>query len=176
MIRIALMSTADRSPDLTRMTDHLYTTLEQIEKVEVVRVDLLPGQPVVYGNYAYIVFCGYDHAVLSHLHAAMAVTDPQSTRIILYDEPGASPQFELNSLMFRGVDSARLPAHSVTRLIFSWTYRDVLIMAQNDPLRLKDDTGSAKAASRPKSAKSDSRNVERSARARQVEDSGESQT
>jgi hypothetical protein len=55
MIRIALMSTADRSPDLTRMTDHLYTTLEQIEKVEVVRVDLLPGQPVVYGNYAYIV-------------------------------------------------------------------------------------------------------------------------
>ena len=140
MQTIALLYTerSEAEKDLGKMIRHLETVLGEIEDLEVVterlNTDTLPN----YTLYGHLVFCGYDHITLGHIHLAMAVTDPAKTRITLYDEPGAAIDRELSAIMFRAIDLRRAPGSSATRLISSWSHRDIVVTARQDVLKSKD--------------------------------------
>ncbi len=132
---IALLYTirSEAEKDLGRMIHHLDGVLAEIEGVEVVTEELAADRAVDYGRYDHLVFCGYDHITLGHIHLAMAATE--TARITLYDEPGAAIDRELSAIMFRAIDLRRAPGSSATRLVSSWSHRDVVATARQDVLK-----------------------------------------
>jgi len=177
MLRIAILSTpqSDSQKDLGKMITHLVGILEEIEKVEVDKISLSADKILPYTDYHHLVFCGTDHITYAHLHMAMSQTDPSETRIILYDEPGASTQRELNALFFRGSDQGRIPSSSLTRLLHSWSHRDLVAIAEQDVLKYGDGPESIKPATSSGSAKSTNRGSQRSSGARKVGVKGDTQ-
>ena len=135
--RIALLYTerSEAEKDLGRMIRHLEGVLAEIDGVEVVTEKLVADRAVDYSRYGHLVFCGYDHTTLGHIHLAMAVTDPAKVRITLYDEPGAAIDRELSAIVFRAIDLRRAPGSSATRLVSSWSHRDVVATAKQDVLK-----------------------------------------
>jgi len=176
MLKVALLYTGRSrfERDLGKMVTCLEGLLKETDGVEVTSVQLDPVTVPDYSTYHHLVFCGYDHITLAHLHLALGVTDPTVTRITLYDEPGASIERELNTLLFRGVDvNARIPAGSVTRLTHSWSHRDIVAVCKQDVLKYtNEDTRSAGKDSGPQPVKPPTRTRSGSTRARQVAGKG----
>ena len=175
MLKVALLYTEKTGSerDLGKMITHLTGILTDMSGVSVESVALKVDTPLPnYNSFHHLVFCGYDHITLSHLHFALHVTDPNSVHITLYDEPGASIERELNTLLFRGVDvNARIPSASVTRLTHSWSHNDIVAVCKQDVLKYTHEgperpTGDAtspkptKPVSRPRSGGSRTRQVE----------------
>jgi len=175
--QIALIFTENSKSerDLGKMIDHLDSELSRVPGVEVSQLVLDPSKvftPLT--SYDHLVFCGYDHTTLASLHYSMEVVS-EKVRIVMYDEPGASIDRELNSLFFRGIDMGRIPGSSSTRIIYSWSYKDILAISSQDVLKLKDGSGHPGAVKKPGKSKSPSRSSSRNTRTRQVESQGETQ-
>lgn len=170
MLKIALLYTErSRSErDLGKMIDHLSGLLAELENAQVDVVVLTPGSLPALAGYHHLVFCGLDHLTLAALHFALHTTDFESTRITLYDEPGASVERELNALLFRGVDHGRMPASSVTRLTHSWSHRDIVATCKQDALRCPDGPEPSGQPASSGSAKPTSRGSKRGTGAREV--------
>lgn len=172
MLKIALLYT-ERSKserDLGKMIDHLSGLLAELENTQTDHIVLSAGSLPPLAGYHHLVFCGLDHLTLASLHLALESTDAESTRITLYDEPGASVERELNSLLFRGVDHGRMPASSVTRLTHSWSHRDIVATCKQDALRCSDGPEPSGKSASSGSAKPTSRGGKGSSRAREVAD------
>lgn len=162
--------------DLNRMIDHLSSVLKEIDGVEVTDVNLSKANGVIcpYPKSGVLVFCGYDHLVLAYLN--LALNDlPEDVKVVMYDEPGASIDRELNTLFFRGVDSGRMPSSSITRIIHSWSYRDILGIARQTLLQCAHGPGTAQTIGKPDQAKSLSGSRKGTNRTRQVENPGDPQ-
>lgn len=175
MHTIALLYTArsEAERDLGQMINHLTKALDGMEGVKVVREVLTGDKPVQYGSYHHLVFCGYDHITLGHIHLAMAVTDPAEARITLYDEPGAAIERELSAIVFRAIDLRRAPGSSATRLMSSWNHRDILAIAKQDVLKYSDGTdGSAGTVAGAIGSPARPGKPSRGARARKVDHTG----
>lgn len=174
MLRIALLYTErSRSErDLGKMIKHLFGVLSEIENTHVVGIVLEPGIVHDYSSYHHLVFCGYDHVTFAHIHLAMATTDPDKVRITLYDEPGASTERELGTLLYAGIDRRRIDASAATRLIYSWSHRDLVATAKQDVLRYGHGPESAGTTGSAEPAPAPSRPDPRADRARQVENKG----
>lgn len=171
--RLALLYTerSESERDLGVMIGHLRSVLAEIEGVEVATEVLTPDRPIPYSDYDHLVFCGYDHATLGHIHLAMAATE--TTRITLYDEPGAAIDRELGAIIYRAIDLRRAPGSSATRLVSSWSHRDIVATARQDVLKLGNGTdGSDKPAAGAVDSPSRSGNSGRGTRARKVENKG----
>ena len=151
------------------MIKHLFGVLSEIENTHVVGIVLEPGIIHDYSSYHHLVFCGYDHVTLAHLHLAMATTDPDKTRIILYDEPGASPEREFGALLYAGIDQRRFPLNCATRIMYSWSHRDLVHITRQDVLKYGNGSEPTRTDSDPKPAQSESGSSSRTNRARQVE-------
>jgi len=177
MLKIALLYTErSRSErDLGKMIDHLSGLLAELENTQADSIILTPGSLPSLAGYHHLVFCGLDHLTLAALHLALESTDSESTRITLYDEPGASAERELNALLFRGVDHGRMPAQSVTRLTHSWSHRDIVATCKQDVLRCSDGPGPSGQPASSGSAKPTRRAGSRGSRAREVADTGTAQ-
>lgn len=171
MLRIALLHTrrSAEEKDLGKMIMHLLGVLSDIENTHVVGVVLESGIVHDYSSYNHLVFCGYDHVTFAHLHLAMATTDPDKTRITLYDEPGASVERELGTLLYAGIDRRRIDASSATRLIYSWSHRDLVATTKQDVLKYENGPGTAGTTSNPEPAQSEPGPDSGADRARQVE-------
>ena len=174
MLRIALLYTerSQSERDLGKMIKHLFGVLSEIENTYVVGIILEPGTIHDYSSYHHLVFCGYDHVTFAHLHLAMATTDPDKVRITLYDEPGASTERELGTLLYAAIDRRRIDASDATRLVYSWSHRDLVATTKQDMLKYghgpesAGTTGSTEPASPPPGSNP------RVDRARQVENKG----
>ena len=174
---IALLYTerSEAEKDLGRMIRHLEGVLAEVEGVEVVTERLTADCVPDYNLYGHVVFCGYDHITLGHIHLAMAATDPAKVRITLYDEPGAAIDRELSAIVFRAIDLRRAPGSSATRLVSSWSHRDVVATAKQDALKSRD--GSARypePTPGPSSTPARSGKSNRTTRARKVDAAGAS--
>jgi len=179
MLKIALLYTkrSRSEKDLGKMIDHLEKILSEMDGVEVKNINLDNTQySSSLSSYQHLVFCGLDHLTLAGLHLALESTDPETTRITLYDEPGASAERELNSVLFRGVDHRRMPPHSVTRLTHSWSHRDIVATCKQDVLKYDNGPGLAKSTPSSGSTKSSRRSSSGSSRTRKVETPGATQT
>lgn len=176
MLKVALLYTgrSGSERDLCKMVTCLKGLLKETDGIELTSVELDPVTVPDYTGYGHLVFCGYDHVTFAHLHLALELTDPATVRITLYDEPGASIERELNTLLFRGVDvNSRIPAGSVTRLTHSWSHRDIVAVCRQDVLKYtNEDTRSAGKDSSPQPVKPVSRTRSGSTRARQVAGKG----
>lgn len=171
--RLALLYTerSESERDLGVMIGHLRSVLAEVEGVEVATEVLTPDRPIPYNDYHHLVFCGYDHVTLGHLHLAMAATE--TARITLYDEPGAAIDRELGAIIYRAIDLRRVPGSSATRLVSSWSHRDIIATARQDVLKLGNGTdGPNQPAAGPVDAPSRSGNSGRGSRARKVETKG----
>ena len=154
------------------MIRHLEGVLADVEGLEVVTERLSADTVPDYGRYDHLVFCGYDHITLGHIHLAMAATT--ETRITLYDEPGAAIDRELSAIVFRAIDLRRAPGASATRLVSSWSHRDIVATARQDVL--KSDNGAARHPEPtpvPGSAPARTGKPGRTPRARKVDAAGE---
>jgi hypothetical protein len=114
-------------PDLGKMIQHLESVLKEIEGVEVKICTLGNGlKPLPQVDYT--VLCGYDHITLAYFHLAL----DKGLKLAIYDEPGRALQTEMNSLMYRGVDSGRIPPTSLGAVEYCWSYKDIVgIVKQN---------------------------------------------
>lgn len=158
--------------DLGVMIGHLRSVLSEVEGVEVTTEVLTPDRPVPYSDYDHMVFCGYDHTTLGHIHLAMAATE--TARITLYDEPGAAIDRELGAIVFRAIDLRRAPGSSALRLVSSWSHRDIVATARQDVLKLGNGTdGPNQPAASVVDAPSRPGNPGRGSRARKVETKGD---
>lgn len=175
MLPVAILYTArsESERDLGRMINHLNRVLTDIDNTSVDLVELDANTLVDFTPYRIIVVCGYDHITLAHLHLALNSTDPSDTRIILYDEPGASIERELNTLLVAGSDRGRIPASSTTRLVHSWSHRDIVATTQQDVLKYGNGPEPAGKPTSPEPAKPRSGRGSRSSRARKVDGKGE---
>lgn len=175
MLKIALLSTENSrsTRDLDKMISHLALVLKDLEGVEVDEVDLKKDLRLDSGKYNYFIFCGYDHVTLAHIHLVLS-EEPSGgvNRIFLFDEPGASIERQLSSLIFQGIDYQRIPAGSASRLISSWSYRDIVGMARVDMVKLKDGQSTPEPAPDSGDAKPAPRSNQRVNRTRQVETKG----
>lgn len=174
---IALLYT-DRSEgekDLGKMIGHLAGVLAEVEGAEVVAEKLAADRIVDYNRYDHLVFCGYDFVTLGHIHLAMAATDPERVRITLYDEPGAAIDRELSAIVFRAIDLRRAPGSSATRLVTSWSHRDIVSTARQDVLRLAHGAPQRPPEPTPSHSSTPARSGKpnRSPRARKVDAEGE---
>lgn len=176
-MKVALLYTnrSKAERDLGKMIDHLSGLLDELENIHTDQIILTPGLLLTLSEYQHLVFCGLDHLTLAFLHLALESTDSESTRITLYDEPGASAERELNSLLFRGVDHGRMPSSSVTRLTHSWSHRDIVATCKQDVLRCSDGPGPTGQPASSGSAKPARRVGSGNSRARKVETSGAAQ-
>ena len=175
--QIALIFTENSASerDLGKMIAHLDSELSGIPGVEVSQLIIDPSKVFIpLTDYNHLVFCGYDHATLASLHYAMEVV-PEEIRIVMYDEPGAAIDRELNTLFFRGIDMGRMPGSSSTRIIYSWSYKDIVSISRQDVLPLSNGSGVSGTAKGASKSKSPSRSGSRNTRARQVEGKGEAQ-
>ena len=174
MLPVAILYTArsESERDLGRMINHLNRVLTDIDKTSVDLVELDANTLVDFTPYRIIVVCGYDHITLAHLHLALNSTDPSDTRIILYDEPGASIERELNTLLVAGSDRGRVSASSTTRLVHSWSYRDIVATTQQDVLKYGNGPEPAGQPASPGPAKPRSGRGSRGSRARKVDGEG----
>ena len=175
--RIALLYTerSEAEKDLGRMIRHLEGVLAEVDGVEVVTERLSADTVPDYGRYDHLVFCGYDHVTLGHIHLAMAATT--ETRITLYDEPGAAIDRELSAIVFRAIDLRRAPGSSSTRLVSSWSHRDIVATARQDVL--KSSNGAARhpePTPSPSSAPARAGKPGRTPRARKVDVAGAAPT
>jgi hypothetical protein len=162
---------SESEKDLGVMIGHLRSVLAEIEGVEVAIEILTSERPIPYSDYQHLVFCGYDHTTLGHIHLAMAATE--TARITLYDEPGAAIDRELGAIVYRAIDLRRVPGSSATRLVSSWSHRDIIATARQDVLKLSHGTdGSNQPAAGPVDAPSRSGNSGRGSRTRKVETKG----
>lgn len=171
--RLALLYTirSESERDLGVMIGHLKSVLAEVEGVEVSIEILNPQRPVPYNDYQHLVFCGYDHTTLGHINLAMAATE--TARITLYDEPGAAIDRELGAVIYRAIDLRRAPGSSATRLVSSWSHRDIVATARQDVLKFGNGTdGPDKPAAGAVDSPSRSGNSGRGTRARKVENKG----
>jgi len=175
--QIALIFTENSKSekDLGKMIDHLDSELSGVPGVEVSQLILDPSKVFIpLTSYNHLVFCGYDHTTLASLHYAMEVV-PDDVRIVMYDEPGAAIDRELNTLFFRGIDMGRIPGSSSTRIIYSWSYKDIVSISRQDVLKSSNGSGPSGTIKGSGKSKSASRSSSRNNRARQVESKGEAQ-
>ena len=138
MSKIAILSTPARGqektfvPTLARLRNELGDLKGKdcsfIEMGEVL-VDM--------AEYDLLVFCGYDHITLAHIHIALHQHKP----LIIFDEPGKSLERELNSVLFLGMDSGRVTPEFFKLITHCWSYRDVVglikVLPENEPGVLK---------------------------------------
>lgn len=171
-VAIVYSSRSESEHDLGRMINHLVRVLTDTGNVRVDRVELSPSTLVDFTVYRTIVVCGYDHITLAHLHLILESTDPSDTRIVLYDEPGAIIERELNTLLVAGSDRGRVPTSSTTRLIHSWSHRDIVAMTGQDVLKYGNGPEPARQPASPEPAKPRSGRSSRSSRARKVDGKG----
>lgn len=175
--QIALIFTENSASerDLGKMIAHLDSELSGIPGVEVSQLVLDPSKVFIpLTNYDHLVFCGYDHLTLASLHYTMEVA-PKEIRLVMYDEPGAAIDRELNILFFRGIDMGRMPGSSSTRIIYSWSYKDIVSISRQDMLLSSNGSGVSGTVKGSSKSKSPSRSGSRNTRARQVEDKREAQ-
>jgi hypothetical protein len=143
--------------DMSTLKSILLSELGSVEGLDVVELcaDRASAPPEALQSYSLAIFCGYSLHLLSALFAAMA----QGIPVLLYDLPGDSIERELNSILFSGVDSQRLPSSVLSQVTHSWTYRDIV--------------GICRQISKNAPAEGTPGNVDRP---RQVENPGEAQT
>ena len=124
MLKVAVLGTEKNlsQKDLKIMADHLEKSLNELEGVKADRVTLSSLLTLDFSLYDVLVFCGYDHITLAHVHLAL----DSGRDINLYDEPGQAIERELNSVLFSGMGCGRIPPSSLSRITHSWTYRDIL--------------------------------------------------
>lgn len=156
--------------DLGAMISHLQTCLGANAKSIELSADRLND----FSPYQVLVFCGYDHITLAHLNLALDLT-PTSTTIVWYDEPGASIDRELNSVLFRGMDAGRIPPASVSRIVNSWSYQDIVAISKQRLLESPDGSGTVQPTGKTVSSRPTSRLPKANPRARQVEDNRDTQ-
>jgi hypothetical protein len=121
--------TIDNSSDINKMTVHLEQVLTEREKV-----DLKTRQSLTDANIKgsdYIVFCGYDTAILSEFFKALSVIESldgtfDGPLLFLYDEPGQSIEEHLNYIFTRGMDLRRVDPKIFDKVISTWSYRDII--------------------------------------------------
>jgi hypothetical protein len=114
-------------PSLGKMIQHLEGVLKEIEGVDVKTCTLTSGFKAL-PQADYTIFCGYDHVTLAYLHLAL----DKALKLAVYDEPGKALQTELGALMYRGVDSDRIPPGSLSAVEYFWSYKDIVgIVKQN---------------------------------------------
>lgn len=172
MLKIALLFTeASRSTkDLGEMITHLSKVLKGVTNVQVNELELSSKSFAPFDQYDYLVFCGYDHVTLANIHMALASESEEETkRIFLFDEPGASINMQLSSLIFQGIDYRRIPPSSASRLISCWSYRDIVGVARADVVKLDNGPKTPESASDTGDAKPTTGRGQRANRARQVE-------
>jgi hypothetical protein len=162
--KVAILSSlrSQSERDLGKMIEHLYKCLSEVQGSVVEKITLTDKKFVSFGDFDYVVFCGYDHVTFSHLH--ICLSQEVKPFITLYDEPGKSLESEINSILFRGVDCARVPVSSLSAVEYSWSYRDILSRVKQS-CRSRELENPVKLESRSESS---SRNT----RTRQVENSG----
>lgn len=175
-VAIVYTSRSESEKDLGRMINHLTRLLTDIDNVRVDRIELKPDKVIDFTTYHNIIVCGYDHTTLAHLHLALDSTDPDTTRIVLYDEPGANIERELNTLLVSGVDCARIPVTSSTRLVHSWSHRDIVATIHQDLLKYGNEPEPAGQPASSEPAKPRSGRGSRGSRARKVDVKGEAPT
>lgn len=176
-MKIALLYTEQSrlQKDLGRMITHLSGVLKEVDGVEVDEKVLAVGTNISYPEYSHLVFCGYDFTTLGNLWLAMASTDPDTVRITLYDEPGATLDRELNAIIFRGIDSRRMPGSSATRLTHSWSHRDLVSIARQGVIKYGGGVRPDQPTAELVSSESRSRNGSRNTRTREVDAKGKAQ-
>lgn len=138
---LAFTKQSQAEPDLGKMISHLHESLRNINNVEVEKFILEPGNTPPLSDH--VVFCGYDHVTLAHLHLALDRGD----RTTMYDEPGRSLQSELGNIFFRGVDARRLPSASLGAVEYSWSGRDIVAITRFEAAKLPSEP---KPRSRPR--------------------------
>lgn len=179
MLKVALLSTENSrsTKDLDKMINHLSSVLKDLDGVVVDEIDLKSDLRLDSARYNYVVFCGYDHVTLAHIHLVLS-EEPKGevNRIFLFDEPGASIERQLSSLIFQGIDYQRIPAGSASRLISSWSYRDIVGMARVDMVKLENGKPAPEPTPDSGDVKSSTRTNQRVNRTRQVETKGKTST
>jgi hypothetical protein len=119
----------DNSSDINKMTVHLEQVLAEREKV-----DLKTRQSLTDANIKgsdYIVFCGYDTAILSEFFKALSVIEGlegagEGPQLFLYDEPGQSIEEHLNRVLTQGTDLRRIDPKIFKKIVSTWSYRDII--------------------------------------------------
>ena len=119
----------DNASDINKMAVHL----EQI-LAERGGVDLKTRQGLTDANIKsadFIVFCGYDTAILSELFktlSAIELLEGEATgpRLFLYEEPGQSIEEYLNYILTAGMDLRRISPKIFNKIIHTWSYRDII--------------------------------------------------
>ncbi len=143
MIRIAILYSrrSEEEKDLGKMIKHLFGVLSEIENTYVTGATLEPSVIPDYSSYDHLIFCGYDHVSFAHIHLAMETTDPKKVRITLYDEPGASSEREFGTLLYAGIDRRRIDPGAATRLVYSWSHRNLVAITKQDVLEYENGSG-----------------------------------
>lgn len=114
--------------DVHKMALHLTTLLEEKEGVEFKTRNSLTDATIKASNY--IIFCGGDSSTLAEFFKCVAFvesnTELELPTMFFYDEPGSSIESDLNNLLVFISDRRRLTASVFKKLIYSWTYRDII--------------------------------------------------
>lgn len=128
---LAFTEQSRAEPDLGKMIEYLYKSLEGISNVAVEEFVLTPGNTSPSSDH--LVLCGYDHVTLAHLHLALGRGD----RVTMYDEPGRSLKSELDAIFYQGVDVRRLPPATLSAVEYCWNCRDIISVTKRCSEQLK---------------------------------------
>jgi hypothetical protein len=114
--------------DINKMAVHLEQMLTEKDGVDLkVRQSLT--EPTI-RKTDFIVFCGYDTALLSELFKAMSVVETcepnEGPTLFLYDEPGQSIQSHIDYIIRAGVDIRRIDPKLFDKVIDTWSHNDII--------------------------------------------------
>jgi hypothetical protein len=118
----------NNSSDINKMAVHLEQILLEKEKTDV-KTRLSITEPVIKST-DFIVFCGYDSALLSEFFKALAVIEgiegDGGPTIFLYEEPGQTIWEHLNYILRDGAGLRRISPKVFNKVIDTWSYRDII--------------------------------------------------
>lgn len=114
--------------DINKMAVHLEQMLTEKDGVDLkIRQSLT--EPTI-RKTDFIVFCGYDAALLSELFKAMSVVETcepsEGPTLFLYDEPGQSIQNHLDYIIRAGADIKRIDPKLFNKIIDTWSHNDII--------------------------------------------------
>lgn len=111
--------------DVHKLYVHLVNILGEKEGIDLKTRSSLTEAAIKSSDY--IVLCGSDASTLSELFKCFSVfEEEQFPMIFLYDEAGSSVEDDLNALLRFLTDKSRINVKIFKKLVYSWTYRDII--------------------------------------------------
>lgn len=120
----------DETSDINKMAVHLEQILSEREGVDLKIRQSITEAGVKGADF--IVFCGYDSAILGEFFKACGVIenmkneDNDAPTLFLYEEPGESIMEFINYILRRGSDLGRVNSSIFEKVIDTWTHNDII--------------------------------------------------